>query len=82
MASDLTKPDLEEIEQAYTWLTGKKPYLGSVNNKPHLEERAALVLGILNYSAWFCIFTNGNIISDWVVRGVVIQKHSDEGEQK
>ena len=53
-ASGLEKPisailgtdNLAEVEQAYEWLSGKKPYLWRVNEKPTEEVLRAVVLGL------------------------------------
>ncbi|MDP3734387.1 MAG: hypothetical protein Q8R37_04090 [Nanoarchaeota archaeon] len=50
--------DLEEVEQVYSDLTGQKPYLWGINNKPIEENSRALVLGvddIINFSDNFNI---------------------------
>jgi hypothetical protein len=38
--------DLNKIEQAYEWLTGKKPYIWRLNSKPEKDEERAVVLGV------------------------------------
>jgi hypothetical protein len=40
--------NLAEIEQAYEWLSGKKPYLWRLNSKPTQEDMRAVVLGLLD----------------------------------
>lgn len=66
--------DLEEIKKVYYNLTGQKPCLWRVNNKPHEEAKRALVLGV-NGIDYYEVSVFNIIAVSFVVRsgrGVVV----------
>jgi hypothetical protein len=66
---------LEEVEHAYEWLSGRKPYFWRFNIKPSKEEERAVVFGLVDDYSRFDIDAYAfNIDYGMPARGVVAQK--------
>jgi hypothetical protein len=64
--------NLAEVEQVYEWLSGKKPFLWQMDQKPEAEALRAVVFAIMGDC--FVIDANNNTDSNRWARGVMTQK--------
>ncbi|MBI2564475.1 hypothetical protein HYV79_00605 [Candidatus Woesearchaeota archaeon] len=70
----LATQNCEEIQQVIEWISGKKPYLYRINNKPSSKEERAVVLGV-DSSNYFDI-ADGDIDGGRPARGVVVAREN------
>lgn len=65
-------PNLLDVEEAYEWASGKKPYLWRINSRPAQAVERAVVLGVSNGNGWFIIDASDVIGNHGPARGVVV----------
>src|SRR3989338_7821229 len=78
----LVTKDLAEVEDIYNWVSGKKPYLWRINDKPQQDLERCVVLGVDSNGDGFGILANGDVDNERPARGVVVGKFFSSGNKR
>jgi serine/threonine protein kinase len=73
--------DLDNFCNACEWLSGYKPYLWRLNNRPDTDTDRAVVLGLSDYYDWFSINADNSIL-DGTARGTVVASRAKKLHKK